>query len=895
MITASQRACRCDVHPTQLQLKIGHGWFCKEHIKNLSAEPSFVEGWDGADKWCGSRRWVEITTSGQVVVYDENNHTSNCCKPKPKQVSNMQEIVKRAKENPSATPLRLLHTMAKESIDAGDPGPAIQLFKSVGDHQDGRQLRYAVEKGRKLGRQPAGENLLKLLQKMEDHGVYFLQHKQCDVGVDADFVYYFLIEGNCKGKRPRALKDGCSQIELLLQCQKGGRLYNSGIALDDSHGKIDNYLVVGAHTFDDKLGRILDLAYLVIRRDGAQHLMKKDSPSSVVYEVFMKCLIAVAQQYLGANTWKSHYARVIVDAAGEIQAGGTKALHDHDPNFYKIDNDGKLLNMMSIDDYHYKKSMSEIQRCMPEKEQVVWQRALRTMEQCLYATTFIKAFQDIRGSLGRLASGPLVGLHHIIRVLAFWMRRYNHVWGPWAHTKGKQEHSVAEPAHHMWQERGLVGLGLMEGVKALLMVALEQRERLRSALEWGTVRKGVLQEQQKALRLGKGSSRVVEEMWMQVMLMLDGVDEPINMASILWGIGGDCNTPTISHEDPHTPKMNRSNMEQDNAEDMLRKTLESQENGMSTEHCEHLPCWPANTIVVGSCRYNQVGKRMGDRSDQDVMSWFPRMKEDALGRQILTLFVESDDQPIWEQGGASLEALKKMLHSQMVVTRKVLVVEVPTSSEEGQSKVTLTLSMHPSCSMCGAGPCVHLICFCVKNLGLCSDTSWLKQKYWTLNEVVVVLNRKLVVQQGAGDEVDNSVGSPLSKDSGQGAEAKRPVESSDPKQGEKRQRTGSTSESNKGSREPQGGGSGGRGRGRGKGDGGPRGKGQPQGNNSTKSSGKGRGNSNGKGTGKNSGPTKNKKQRASYGHQQTTWVLKKYNGDSPTTCAGEVLWHMHLV
>ena len=84
-----------------------------------------------------------------------------------------------------------------------------------------------------------------------------------------DFEYYFL----CTSGDPTSEvydRVKFSQMDLLLECLEGGRLFESGLHLDDTFKRMRGWVLIGMHTLDPQLMRAVDLGCMMVRSNCSQ-------------------------------------------------------------------------------------------------------------------------------------------------------------------------------------------------------------------------------------------------------------------------------------------------------------------------------------------------------------------------------------------------------------------------------------------------------------------------------------------------------------------------------------------------------------------------------------------------------------------------------------------------
>jgi hypothetical protein len=198
-----------------------------------------------------------------------------------------------------------------------------------------------------------------------------------------------------------------------------------------------------------------------------------------------------------------------------------------------------------------------------------------------------------------LSEFPAVG--HLEYVLAFWVRRFNHVFGVWGMDNCIQEHSAAEPAHWMWMARGVVNLGLMRGAQALVMMVMEQSEWLRAATNHKTADESLESQAASARMTGRHERQVAEELLLHVALRRkEEKTHAVTFAALFYDNVKGSVLPSTEEDDLHSPKPKRvpaSVAQAKTREDIVNASLDAHQ---SVDGLVPLEKWPAMLEIANA-------------------------------------------------------------------------------------------------------------------------------------------------------------------------------------------------------------------------------------------------------------------------------------------------------
>ena len=349
---------RIDMHAATFFVKKGR-WVCKSCSSQLletagaSTGQSAVAQTQALTLVCNSKRFLEKPRLDpeHVYLYDENTHIAECTQRAraPLAEGQIKDILGR---HPHFTASQVAHEMLNErdnmskSILAhfaeGDMEGLRRCCRGIADNFDTRKFRYNVQKYKsQLASQDMGQ-VVALLKKQEAKNDWrFLWYYSIGQSPQKDeFDYVFLCSAANLGL-PRNQRMPFTQVECLIQVLEEGRYFDVGLHVDDSHGKIRDWLVVAASTYDKDLGKMVDCAYMIARRwDGLKFVTQANR---AMYKKFFDCILQVVRDYLGRPGFKVHISHLVTDQATEIKDGQRDSWVAHDPKFYKTDSLGNLL------------------------------------------------------------------------------------------------------------------------------------------------------------------------------------------------------------------------------------------------------------------------------------------------------------------------------------------------------------------------------------------------------------------------------------------------------------------------------------------------------------------------------------------------------------------------
>ena len=801
---------------TTLRFKTKVGWLCATHEGEFcqEADNEVIDSWGKG--WCGSKRWVESITGESIkdskgntaaevrVVYDENNHIAECCVPLKKTPLNRAGAVAEVQQNPEITPLKVLQEMQRKALATGDMEKIREIARAKFERTGGSMSRHGGEfrnmvinakraamKNVSANDPGDAQTLVGFFEKLKAgnpaEGKFLQFWSSGDGRLQNDTEWYFFMSGCTDKRMSRRVRDRFSQVELALQCQEGGRLYDAGIHLDDTHNKIDNWLIAAAHTYDKELGRVLDLCYLVCRRTNAR-LVKQDTASSEVYETLMKCMNQKVAEYLGVESWKSRYRVFVVDAAGEITTGVTKAMVDHDSEFYLVDSNGNLINHFRVDSYHYGKSTKEVASQLPKAEGLAFNNAVKRMNTVTTLGGFKTQWMEVKQIVRRLHLSEFPAVGHLEYVLAFWVRRFNHVFGVWGMDNCIQEHSAAEPAHWMWMARGVVNLGLMRGAQALVMMVMEQSEWLRAATNHKTADESLESQAASARMTGRHERQVAEELLLHVALRRkEEKTHAVTFAALFYDNVKGSVLPSTEEDDLHSPKPKRvpaSVAQAKTREDIVNASLDAHQ---SVDGLVPLEKWPAMLEIANATtrhKGNGTAVRSKAKPSKGVEDLIGKCSKGVVGEGKSTggeveLVVLQDSNAARATGSPyTTGELKGAMKQQMAAVREVVVSSVKGRVTGVQYRIGLGMWVTCSCpafmrghsTMRNGDPCKHIVQLLMRHMGLPPDDTRMRQTIWTLKEAVEVMNTALVVASTPAQSVGAQAGTQQFSDVGGGRE-----------------------------------------------------------------------------------------------------------------------------
>ena len=230
-------------------------------------------------------------------------------------------------------------------MKAGDLNALEELYAAIHDNGNGRGLQYVVKKFKEGNKDKQVDNVVGVLEEMERNSNkrylwYSHRGKQPQPANGADFEYIFLCSAS-NVTAPRAERGLFTQVECLIQTLKGGRYHLVGLHIDDTHQKANGWLLLSCSSYDTDLAKQVDLAYMLARIHDGQRWC--DKANKHMYKTFFDCLIQVVRDYLGIANFKVHFHHVVSDQAPEITEGQMMSWSAHDPNYYRLDDNGRLI------------------------------------------------------------------------------------------------------------------------------------------------------------------------------------------------------------------------------------------------------------------------------------------------------------------------------------------------------------------------------------------------------------------------------------------------------------------------------------------------------------------------------------------------------------------------
>ena len=310
---------------------------------------SVVESENVLERTCPAMRKIVYSEKAptHVFVYDDNKHATHCNTrmrtPVPHEALQKACDAHDGALTSSQAKCFLAETALvnefEHKLNGGDINEVRRVLNSYHDGNHGSSWKHHLKRHLSKGGEQVMAQVMSMCEHMDKQGTKVLWYNGVTNKPDGTKFEHMLFSiadmGPATRRKPIGLRGRFTMVECLLQCMKGGRFYEVGLHVDATYNKIEGWEVIDVTTYDPDLGRIIELAFMVVRvHDG---IGWKGKANQFVYKELFDNLFNLPREYLADRTMVVRYSHVVADGAGEITIGQAKSWNRHSMDEYPLD------------------------------------------------------------------------------------------------------------------------------------------------------------------------------------------------------------------------------------------------------------------------------------------------------------------------------------------------------------------------------------------------------------------------------------------------------------------------------------------------------------------------------------------------------------------------------